>query len=99
MTGRTFKVSGKTYKAYGSGKLGTGVFKYGTVAHFYADKNGVVRMKAGFITWNGDRYYITKNKGRIECGRTFKVSGKMYKAYGNGKLGTGVLKYGKIAHF
>ena len=99
MTGRTFKVSGKTYKAYGSGKLGTGVFKYGTVAHFYADKNGVVRMKAGFITWNGDRYYITKNKGRIECGRTFKVSGKMYKAYGNGKLGTGVFKYGNTARF
>lgn len=99
MTGRTFKVSGKTYKAYGSGKLGTGVFKYGTVAHFYADKNGVVRMKAGFINWNGDRYYITKDKGRIECGRTFKVSGKMYKAYGNGKLGTGVFKYGKTARF
>lgn len=99
MTGRTFKVSGKTYKAYGSGKLGTGVFKYGTVAHFYADKNGVVRTKAGFITWNGYRYYITKNAGRLECGRTFKVKGKTYKAYSTGKLGTGVFKYGTTAHF
>lgn len=99
MTGRTFKVSGKTYKAYGNGKLGTGVFKYGTVAHFYADKNGVVRTKAGFITWNGYRYYITKNAGRLECGRTFKVKGKTYKAYSTGKLGTGVFKYGTTAHF
>lgn len=99
MTGRTFKVSGKTYKAYGSGKLGTGVFKYGTMAHFYADKNGVVRMKAGFITWNGYRYYITKNAGRLECGRTFKVKGKTYKAYSTGKLGTGVFKYGTTARF
>ena len=99
MTGRTFKVSGKTYKAYGSGKLGTGVFKYGTVAHFYADKNGVVRTKAGFITWNGYRYYITKNAGRLECGRTFKVKGKTYKAYSTGKLGTGVFKYGTTARF
>lgn len=99
MTGRTFKVSGKTYKAYGNGKLGTGVFKYGTVAHFYADKNGVVRTKAGFISWNGYRYYITKNAGRLECGRTFKVKGKTYKAYSTGKLGTGVFKYGTTARF
>ena len=99
MTGRTFKVSGKTYKAYGNGKLGTGVFKYGKIAHFYADKNGVVRTKAGFITWNGYRYYITKNAGRLECGRTFKVKGKTYKAYSTGKLGTGVFKYGTTAHF
>lgn len=99
MTGRTFKVAGKTYKAFGSGKLGTGVFKYGTVAHFYADKNGVVRTKAGFITWNGYRYYITKNAGKLECGRTFKVKGKTYKAYSSGKLGTGVFKYGTTARF
>lgn len=99
MTGRTFKVSGKTYKAYGNGKLGTGVFKYGTVAHFYADKNGVVRTKAGFISWNGYRYYITKNAGRLECGRTFKVKGKTYKAYSTGKPGTGVFKYGTTARF
>lgn len=99
MTGRTFKVSGKTYKAYGNGKLGTGVFKYGTVAHFYADKNGVVRTKAGFISWNGYRYYITKNAGRLECGRTFKIKGKTYKAYSTGKLGTGVFKYGTTARF
>ena len=99
VTGRTFKVSGKTYKAYGNGKLGTGVFKYGTVAHFYADKNGVVRTKAGFISWNGYRYYITKNAGRLECGRTFKVKGKTYKAYSTGKLGTGVFKYGTTARF
>ncbi|MGN0646630.1 MAG: CHAP domain-containing protein [Mogibacterium kristiansenii] len=99
MTGRTFKVSGKTYKAYGNGKLGTGVFKYGTVAHFYADKNGVVRTKAGFISWNGYRYYITKNAGRLECGRTFKVKGKTYKAYSTGKLGTGVFKYGTTSRF
>ena len=99
MTGRTFKVSGKTYKAYGNGKLGTGVFKYGKTAHFYADKNGVVRTKAGFITWNGYRYYITKNAGRLECGRTFKVKGKTYKAYSTGKLGTGVFKYGATARF
>ena len=99
MTGRTFKVSGKTYKAYGNGKLGTGVFKYGTVAHFYADKNGVVRTKAGFIIWNGYRYYITKNAGRLECGRTLKVKGKTYKAYSTGKLGTGVFKYGTTARF
>ena len=99
MTGRTFKLSGKTYKAYGNGKLGTGVFKYGKTAHFYADKNGVVRTKAGFITWNGYRYYITKNAGRLECGRTFKVKGKTYKAYSTGKLGTGVFKYGTTARF
>lgn len=99
MIGRTFKVSGKTYKAYGNGKLGTGVFKYGKTAHFYADKNGVVRTKSGFITWNGYRYYITKNAGRLECGRTFKVKGKTYKAYSTGKLGTGVFKYGTTARF
>ncbi len=99
MAGHTFKVSGKIYKAYGTGRIGTGVFLYGTKAHFYADKNGVVRTKPGFITYNGYRYYITKNAGRIECGRTFKVNGKTYKAYGTGKIGTGVFLYGTTARF
>ena len=99
VTGKTFKVSGKTYKAYSNGKLGTGVFKYGKVAHFYADSKGVVRLTPGFIKYKGYYYYITKKSGRLEVGRTFKVKGKTYKAYNNGKLGTGVFKYGKVAHF
>ena len=98
-TGHTFKVNGKTYKAFGNGKLGTGVFKYGTTAHFYADSKGVIRLTSGFVKYNGNYYYITKNSGRLEVGRTFKVNGKTYKAYSNGRLGTGVFLYGTTAHF
>ena len=98
MTGRTFKVSGKTYKAYGSGKLGTGVFKYGTTARFYADKYGVVKTTAGFVEYSGNRYYVQKG-GKIELGHTFTVNGRKYKAFADGRLGIGIFKYGSKYYY
>ena len=96
--GRTFKVKGKTYKAYSTGKLGTGVFKYGTTARFYADKYGVVKTTAGFVECLGNRYYVQKG-GKIELGHTFTVKGRKYKAFADGRLGTGIFKYGSKYYY
>ena len=99
-TSHTLKLNGKQYKAYSNGRIGTGVFKYGTVAHFYADKNGVVRTKAGFITYGGKRYYITSGgKGKLQVNSLFKVSGYTYKAYTDGHLATGVFKVGSYYYY
>lgn len=98
MAGRTFKVSGKIYKAYGTGRIGTGVFLYGTTARFYADKYGVVKLTAGFVSYGGKKYYVQKG-GRILLGHTFKVKSKTYKAYGDGHLGTGIFKYGSKYYY
>lgn len=96
--GRTFKVSGKTYKAYSTGKVGTGVFKYGSKTYFYANSKGVVRTKAGFVNHDGSRYYVT-NGGKLKAGCTFTVKNHVYKAFGNGKLGVGIFKYGKNYYY
>lgn len=99
-TSHTLKLNGKQYKAYDTGRIGTGVFKYGTVAHFYADKNGVVRTKAGFITYGGQRYYVTSGgKGRLQVSSLFKVGGYTYKAYADGHLGKGVFKHGASYYY
>jgi glucan-binding YG repeat protein len=95
--GKTFQVSGKTYKAYSTGKVATGVFKYGK-DYYYADSKGAVRSKAGFITYGGSRYYVTKG-GKLKTGCTFTVNNHVYKAFNNGKLGVGVFKYGKNYYY
>lgn len=97
-TGHTLKLKGKRYKAYATGRLGTGVFKYGTVSRFYADSNGVVKTTPGFVNYNGDSYYVN-SEGKIEWGHTFKVSGYTYKAYATGRLGKGIFKYGSNYYY
>lgn len=100
-TRHTLKLNGKQYKTYANGRIGTGVFKYGTVAHFYADKNGVVRTKAGFVTYGGKRYYVTPGggKGRLQGSSLFKVGGYTYKSYFDGHLGGGVFKHGSAYYY
>ena len=74
------------------------MFKYGTTARFYADKYGVVKTSAGFVEYSGNRYYVQKG-GKIELGHTFTVNGRKYKAFADGRLGTGIFKYGSKYYY
>ena len=72
----------------------TGVIKKGSYYYYVNPKNGVLRKKKGFVTWNNNKYYIKKG-GKIVTGKTFKVGKKQYRAHKDGRIATGVYKWGK----
>ncbi len=78
-------------------KATAGVIQTGKY-YFYQDTNGNIRTTAGFLTWNGHRYYIQKG-GRIITGKTFKIGKYTYRAAGNGQIHTGVYKWGKAYYY
>lgn len=71
-------------------KSKAGVLRKGKY-YFYRDSKGKIRKKAGFVTWNGNKYYVRKG-GRIQTGKTFKVGKFTYRANKKGQIKTGVYK-------
>ncbi len=75
-----------------------GVYEEGG-AYFYKDpKTGTVRKDAGFVKWDGNKYYIQKG-GKIITSKTFKVGKYQYRAYSNGKIAVGIYKWGKKRYY
>ena len=61
---------------------------------YYKQSNGKIRTSAGFVSYNGSKYYVSKG-GRIITGRTFRVGKYNYRSYSNGRIITGIYKWGK----
>lgn len=78
-------------------KSKAGVLRKGKY-YFYRDSKGKIRKKAGFVTWNGNKYYVRKG-GRIQTGKTFKVGKYTYRANKKGQIKTGVYKWGKSYYY
>ena len=78
-------------------KSKAGVLRKGKY-YFYRDSKGKIRKKAGFVTWNGNKYYVRKG-GRIQTGKTFKVGKFTYRANKKGQIKTGVYKWGKSYYY
>ncbi len=78
-------------------KSKAGVLRKGKY-YFYRDSKGKIRKKAGFVTWNGNKYYVRKG-GRIQTGKTFKVGKYTYRANKKGQIKTGVYKWGKYYYY
>lgn len=78
-------------------KSKAGVLRKGKY-YFYRDSKGKIRKKAGFVTWNGKKYYVRKG-GRIQTGKTFKVSKYTYRASKKGQIKVGVYKWGKSYYY
>ena len=72
----------------------TGVYKKNGYYYYKSPKTGKIRKDAGFIRWKGNRYYIQKG-GKIITSKTFKVGKYSYRAYRDGRIATGVYKWGK----
>lgn len=72
----------------------TGVFEKNGSYYYRSPKTGKIRRDAGFIKWNGDRYYVQKG-GEIITSKTFKVGKYSYRAFRNGKIAVGVYRWGK----
>lgn len=89
--GHTFKVSGYTYKAYSTGRLGKGIFKYGSY-YYYGDSTYCrVKTTPGFVNYGGKRYYVSSG-GKIYQNRFITVSGDQYYASATGAIQTGTFQ-------
>ena len=81
-TSAIFKVKKKYYCANKYGVIKTGVYK--RKGHlYYSDTSGVMRRKAGFVTWNDNLYYVQKG-GKIYVNQGFSVKNIPYGADKNG---------------
>lgn len=78
-------------------KSKAGVLRKGKY-YFYRDSKGKIRKKAGFVTWNGNKYYVRKG-GRIQTGKAFKVGKYTYRASKKGQIKVGVYKWGKSYYY
>ncbi len=60
--------------------------------YYYRKASGKIRKKAGFVTVDGNRYYVRKG-GKIRTGKTFKIKKKYYRANKYGVIMTGVYSW------
>ena len=60
--------------------------------YYYKNSNGKIRKKAGFVTANGNKYYVRK-RGKIRTSKIFKVKKKYYCADKYGVIQKGVYKW------
>lgn len=88
---KKFKYKKKTYVAGKDGAFKTGVFKW-KGAMYYASKKGVVRTKAGMVTYKNYSYYV-RSGGKIYKNTQFKAGGKTYLADSKGHLVSGIYKW------
>ncbi len=75
LTGKTFKLGKKTYRAAGNGVIMRGVYKWGKY-YYYSDSKGVLRTTKGRFRWKSNTYYCNKG-GKLTTKKMVK-SGKYY---------------------
>ena len=76
ITGKTFKLNGKNYRANRHGVIRTGVYSWNGNL-YYSYLSGVWRRKAGFVCWKGQTYYVAKG-GKIVVDDVFTVKNIPY---------------------
>lgn len=75
LTGKTFKLGKKTYRAAGNGVIMRGVYKWGKY-YYYSDSKGILRTTKGRFRWKSNTYYCNKG-GKLTTKKMVK-SGKYY---------------------
>lgn len=60
---------------------------------YYKQANGKIRKKNGFFTYAGNRYYSNRG-GKITTSKTFRAGKYRYRAYKDGRIATGVYRWG-----
>ena len=85
-TSKAFKVKKKYYHANKYGVILTGVHKWKGKL-YYSNSAGQLKKTAGFVTWNGNRYYVQKG-GVIIVNDAFAVKNVPYDADAAGHVTT-----------
>ena len=83
-TNKKVKWKGKSYIASKNGAIYTGLFTW-KKNMYYANSKGVLRKKAGVITYDAYKYYVQKG-GKVKKNTLFTAKGKKYCAGKDGKL-------------
>ena len=78
-------------------KSKAGVLRKGKY-YFYRDSKGKIRKEAGFVTWNGNKYYVRKG-GKIQKSKSFRIGKYTYRAGSDGRIKVGVHKWGKYYYY
>ena len=84
VTGKTFKVKKKKYRAYSNGVIATGVYKWGG-KYYYSDSLGRWIKKECIVSWQGNSYYLNK-KGVVVMNTAFGYNSVPYLADAQGRL-------------
>ena len=87
-TNKKVKYKKKYYIASKTGAIYTRIFTW-KKNMYYASGKGVLRTKAGFVTYDGMKYYVRKG-GKIYRNTVFKAGGKKYLALSDGHIGAGL---------
>lgn len=95
--GKSFKLGKYTYRAAKDGRIKVGAYKWGKY-YYYSSSKGRLRKSKGFVTWKGHRYYIQKG-GHLRTGKAFKIGKYTYRAAKDGRVKTGVYKWGKYYYY
>ena len=90
-TNKRVKWKGKSYIASKNGVIYRGLFKW-KKNMYYANNKGVLRTKAGVITYDAYKYYVKKG-GKIKKNSLFTAKGKKYCAGKDGKLLEGYINW------
>ena len=80
--GRSFKVKKKIYRSNKQGIVLTGIYRWKGKLN-YSDASGKWRKKAGFVSWNGNTYYVKKG-GVVVVNEAFSADNIPYDADENG---------------
>jgi len=95
---RIVRVDGDIYHIGNKGVIRTGVHKWDGNYYYSHIKTGKVIRKAGFIKYNNRRYYVRAG-GKIACKKFFRVKGRYYRSYSDGRIATGVHSRGGRYYF
>lgn len=94
---RIVTIKGSKYYFDKSGHMVTGRFSYKS-SYYYAASSGKIKTTAGFIKSDGNRYYV-KDGGKFYCRHTLYLGDKRYKTFNDGRIGTGLFKYGPSGYY
>lgn len=83
-TSKSFRIKKKYYRANKYGVILTGVYKW-KGKYYYSNAKGQLKKSAGFVTWNGNRYYVRKG-GKIITNEAFAEKNIPYNADSSGRL-------------
>lgn len=84
VTGKTFKIKKKQYRAYKNGVIATGIYTWKKKLN-YSDAKGVWIKKASLVNWNGSSYYVQKG-GTVLKGDAFSFKNIPYVAGAEGRV-------------
>ena len=85
VTGKTFKVKKKKYRAGSNGVIKTGIYKWKGKTYYSYPSTGEWKRSAGLVSWGGFRYYVNSS-GQVVINDAFSYKNIPYDADRSGHV-------------